>query len=414
MEQELDKLTARFQDYVSYETQSKDERTSCPSTPGQKVLAKHLFEQLKELGLTDVTLDDNGYVMGTLPANGCEDAPVVGFIAHMDTSPDASGANIKTRIVKNYDGKDILLNEKLGIYLKPADFSELLNYKGQDIMVTDGTTLLGADDKAGITAIMGALEYLHDHPEVQHGKLRIGFTPDEEIGMSADLFDVKKFGADFAYTIDGGAIGGIEYENFNAANAVIEFHGRSVHTGDAKNKMKNALSMANEWYNMLPEGERPEYTAGYEGFYQVHQLSGDVANAKMKMLIRDHDKEKFAARKAYLQRMADFLNARYGEGSVVLKCEDSYFNMREKIEPVMHIVEIAKKAMRDIGVEPVCEPIRGGTDGARLSFEGLPCPNIFTGGHNFHGNFEYLPLQSLQKSCGTVLGIIKGVSELKK
>lgn len=411
---EMDTLINRFKDYVSYDTKSADENdTVCPSTPGQLVLAQHIAGELKALGLADVTLDEHGYVMATLPANGCEGAPVVGFISHMDTAPDASGANIKPQIV-NYEGGDIVLNEELDIKLSPKDYPGLLKYKGQPIMTTDGTTLLGADDKAGVTAIVSAAEYLLAHPELKHGKIRLGFTPDEEVGRSANLFDVEKFAADFAYTVDGDELGGLEYENFNAVNATITFHGRSSHTGDAKGKMLNANTLACEWQEMLPKGERPELTTGYEGFYHVHQMSGNVEKLTMKMLIRDFDKESFADRVAYLDQMAAFMNKKYGAGTVTVDAKVRYLNMREKIEPVMEIIELARKAMEEAGVTPVVKPIRGGTDGARLSFKGLPCPNLFTGGTNFHGRFEYLPLLSLQKASETVLGIMLAAGELKK
>ena len=416
MELEMDVLVKRFKDYISFDTQSDEENDKvCPSTPGQLVLAKHLAEELKEIGLTEVELDNHGYVMATLPANGIEDAPVVGFIAHVDTSPDASGADIKPQIIKNYDGNDVVLNENGPIVFSTKDFPEVLKYKGQDIMFTDGTTLLGADDKAGVTAIVSAMEYLVKHPEIKHGKIRVGFTPDEEVGRSADRFDVEKFAADFAYTIDGGELGGLEYENFNAANPTITFHGRSMHTGSAKGKMINALSVAAEWQQMLPAGEKPEYTEGYEGFYQVHKLEGGVERCTMHMLIRDHDRQKFEARKAMLQTIADFLNAKYGEGTVEITPHDVYYNMLEKIaDGNMYVVELAKQAMEGCGVTPDVQPIRGGTDGARLSFMGLPCPNIFTGGANFHGRFEYLPLNSLKKAGETVLGIAVGAAALKK
>lgn len=415
MEISMDILVNRFKDYVSFDTQSSEENGQvCPSTPGQLVLAKHLAEELKSLGLEEVTLDNHGYIMATLPANGCEGAPVVGFISHMDTSPDASGANIRPQIVENYDGEDIILNKDQDIRLSPKNFPSLLKYKGQSLMTTDGTTLLGADDKAGVTAIVSAAEYLLKHQEVKHGKIRLGFTPDEETGHSADRFDVKAFGADFAYTVDGDELGSLEYENFNAANATITFKGRSVHTGDAKGKMINANTIACEWQQMLPAGERPEYTEGYEGFYHVHKVSGDVEMVTMMMLIRDHDKNKFARRKAYLDELAAMLNKKYGEGTVTVDCKDMYLNMKEKMEEAMYVVELAEKAMASVDVRPIVKPIRGGTDGARLSFMGLPCPNLFTGGTNFHGRFEYLPLQSLQKAAETVLAIMIMAGELKK
>ena len=416
MELNMDVMVKRFKDYISFDTQSDEENDkACPSTPGQMVLSKHLAEELKAIGLTEVELDKHGYVMATLPANGVLGAPVVGFIAHVDTSPDAAGGPIKPLIVKAYDGKDVVLNENGPIVFKTKDFPEVLKYKGQDIMFTDGTTLLGADDKAGVTAIVSAMEYLVKHPEIKHGKIRVGFTPDEETGRSADLFDVEKFGADFAYTIDGGELGGLEYENFNAANPVITFHGRSFHTGDAKGKMINAITLAAEWQQMLPAGEKPEYTEGYEGFFHVYKIAGGVEKCTMNMLVRDHSRQKFEQRKAYLHTMADFFNQKYGEGTVVVTPHDVYFNMLEKIEDGnMYVVELAKQAMEAAGVTPDVQPIRGGTDGARLSFMGLPCPNIFTGGANFHGRFEYLPLNSLKKAGETVLGIATGAASLKK
>ena len=416
MELDMDVMVKRFKDYISFDTQSDEENDkACPSTPGQMVLSKHLAEELKAIGLTEVDLDNHGYVMATLPANGAADAPVVGFIAHVDTSPDAAGGPIKPQIVRDYDGKDIVLNENGPIVFSTKDFPEVLKYKGQDIMFTDGTTLLGADDKAGVTAIVSAMEYLVNHPEIKHGKIRVGFTPDEETGRSADRFDVEKFGADFAYTIDGGELGGLEYENFNAANPVITFHGRSVHTGDGKGKMINAITLAAEWQQLLPAGEKPEYTEGYEGFFHVYKITGGVEKCTMNMLVRDHSRQKFEQRKAYLEDMADFFNKKYGEGTVEVTPHDVYFNMLEKIEDGnMYVVELAKQAMEAAGVKPDVQPIRGGTDGARLSFMGLPCPNIFTGGANFHGRFEYLPLNSLKKAGETVLGIATGAAALQK
>lgn len=415
MEISMDVLVKRFKDYVGFDTQSNEDNDQvCPSTPGQMVLAKHLTEELKSLGLVDVKLDNHGYIMATLPANGCENAPVVGFISHMDTSPDASGANIKPQVVERYDGADIVLNKEQDMVLSSKEFPSLLKYTGQPIMTTDGNTLLGADDKAGLTAIVSAAEYLLQHPEIKHGKIRLGFTPDEETGRSADRFDVDAFGADFAYTVDGDELGSLEYENFNAANASITFKGRSVHTGDAKDKMINANVVAMEWQQMLPAGERPEHTEGYEGFYHVHKVSGDVEKVTMTMLIRDHDKKKFALRKEYLQEMAALLNKKYGEGTVVVDCKDMYLNMREKMEEAMYVVDLAKKAMESVGVKPMVKPIRGGTDGARLSFMGLPCPNLFTGGTNFHGRYEFLPLLSLQKAAETVLAIMTEAGKMKK
>lgn len=416
-----EKLIARFTKYISFDTASAPDGKVCPSTEKQLVLARYLVEELKSLGCIEVTMDEHGYVMATLPATSevMADTPVLGLIAHMDTSPDACGGPVKWRIVEAYDGGDIVLNHGTAatngkkIIMSPKDFPELLDYVGQDIMVTDGTTLLGADDKAGICAIMSAVEYLQAHKEIPHGKVRIGFTPDEEIGRSADKFDVEKFGADFAFTVDGGAVGGLEYENFNAANVAIRINGRNVHTGDAKNKMINAITVASEWQMMLPQGEQPETTEGYEGFYHVHTIKGDVSEVRMGMLIRDHDMEKFKKRKAYLDKMAELLNTRYGAGTVEVVSRDSYYNMKEKIEPVMYIIELAKAAMARAGVAPSIEPIRGGTDGARLSFMGLPCPNIFTGGMNYHGVYEYLPIPSLEKAALVVMELIKGAAQAK-
>ena len=415
MELDRDTLVLRFRDYISYNTRSDEENDKvCPSTPGQMVLAKHLKEELEELGLSDVTVDDNGYVMAALSANG-EEGSTVGFISHMDTSPDAPGGPIHARIVKNYDGKDILLNKDKQIVLSVKDFPEIRKYEGQDIMVTDGTTLLGSDDKAGITAIVSAMEYLLHHPEVKHGKIRIAFTPDEETGRSPLKFDVKAFGADFAYTVDGGELGGLEYENFNAANPVVTIRGRSVHTGDAKGKMVNAISIASEWQDMLPEGEKPECTEGREGFFHVYKIRGTVEECTLDMLVRDHDSQKFQLRKDFLLSMVDFLNKKYGEGTVMVELNDVYFNMMDIIEKGhMDIVELARDAMKAAGVTPVELPIRGGTDGAQLSFKGLPCPNLFTGGANFHSRFEYLPLDSMEKACETVIEIARRAWKIGK
>lgn len=406
MDQE--QLVQRFLKYISFDTQSDEDNDAvCPSTPGQLVFARALAQELRDIGLRDVSLDEHGYIMATLPANGVSGA-TVGFISHLDTAPDASGKGIKPQIVRHYDGKDIVLNEKEDIVFSTKAFPEVLKYKGQDIIFTDGTTLLGADDKAGVTAIVSAMEYFVNHPEVKHGAVRIGFTPDEETGRSALLFDVKKFAADFAYTVDGDEIGGLEYENFNAANPVITFHGRSVHTGDAKGKMINALSLAAEWQMCLPAGEKPEYTEGREGFFHVYKLDGDVETCTMHMLVRDHDKAHFEQRKALLRQMAAFFNEKYGAGTVEVTPHDVYYNMLEKIQDGhMDIVDLAKEAMQAAGVTPRISPIRGGTDGAQLSFRGLPCPNLFTGGTNFHGRYEYLPIPSLEKACETVIEIAK-------
>ena len=404
-----DILVNRFMKYVSFDTQSdEDNNTVCPSTKRQTVLAQYLAEELRRIGLSDVSLDEHGYVMATLPANGAEQAPVVGFISHLDTSPDAPGGPVKPRIVTDYDGGDIVLNQEEKIILSPQDFPGLLAYTGQDIMVTDGKTLLGADDKAGVTAIVSAAEYLLRHRDIPHGTVRIGFTPDEETGRSALLFDVAKFAADFAYTVDGGELGGLEYENFNAANPVITIYGRSVHTGDAKGKMVNAISLASKWQQMLPAGEKPEYTEDREGFFHVYKISGGVEQCTLHMLVRDHDRKRFEERKEYLRNMARFFNETYGDHTVDIKEHDVYYNMLDVIRNGhMDVVDLAKDAMKAVGVTPVVAPIRGGTDGAQLSFRGLPCPNLFTGGANFHGRFEYLPLDSLKKSCETVIEIIK-------
>lgn len=407
-------MVDRFMKYISFETMSDEAVASCPSTAGQLTFGKYLVEELKSLGLTEVSMDDRGYIMATLPANGCEDSPVVGLIAHMDTSPDMAAGPMAAKIVAAYDGKDIVLNKDQGIILSPQDFPELKQYEGQDIIVTDGLTLLGADDKAGICEIISGVEYLLQHPEIKHGKIRLGFTPDEEIGRGADYFDVTAFGADFAYTLDGDAVGGLEYENFNAANAVIHFHGRNVHPGAAKNKMINALKLAAQWQMQLPAEECPECTEGYEGFYHVNSLSGDVEAAEMVMLIRDHDRNRFEQRKAFLQALADKLNEQYGQGAVVADIKDSYYNMREKIEPVMNVLHLAEQAMEQAGVKPIIKPIRGGTDGARLSFMGLPCPNIFTGGHNYHGRYEYLPIPSMEKATEVVVNIIVEAGKQQK
>ncbi len=406
MEMTKELVMERFVRYATFDTESNSDNSQCPSTPGQMVLAEHVAEELKKIGLQEVIVDGNGYLTATLPANGGQ-GPVIGFIAHFDTSSDMAGSPVKPRLVKEYDGKEIVLNQEKGILLSPQEFPELTNYVGQDLLVTDGMTLLGADDKAGICAIVSAAEYLLNHPEIQHGKVRIGFTPDEEIGRGANLFDVLAFGAEFAYTVDGGEIGELEYENFNAANVKVQIQGRSVHPGTAKGKMINALTIAAEWQMMLPAGERPEYTEGYEGFFHVNSVNGGVESAELSLLVRDHDRDSYEKRKAFLKVMVETFNAKYGSGTIQITIKDSYRNMREKIEPVMHIIELAQEAMETVGVTPKMKPIRGGTDGARLSFMGLPCPNLFTGGHNFHGKFEFLPVDSLQKSAETVVEIIR-------
>ena len=391
--------------YVSFDTQSSEETGVTPSTPGQMVFARYLKDELESLGLQEVTLDDNGYLFATLPANTDEEVPVVGFIAHMDTSPDMSGKGVSPRIVRNYDGGDITLCADENIVLSPAQFPELLAHVGEDLIVTDGKTLLGADDKAGIAEIVSAVVYLQQHPEIKHGKIRIGFNPDEEIGLGAHKFDVEKFACDWAYTMDGGEVGELEFENFNAASAKLLFKGRNVHPGYAKNKMINSLRVANRFMSFLPDSETPEHTDGYEGFYHLIGVSGDVEQTTVSYIIRDHDRVRFEARKAEMQRLADLVNAEYGEQVVTLELKDQYYNMRQQIEPVMHVIDIAFEAMKAAGVEPHVKAIRGGTDGAQLSFKGLPCPNVFAGGLNFHGRYEFVPIQSMEKAMNVIVKI---------
>ncbi len=388
------KASERFLQYVLFDTTSCEENPHCPSTANQLTFANRLVEELHTLGVEDARVDENGYVYGSLPANCETDAPALGFISHMDTSPDASGAGVKPHIVKNYDGGDIVLNEKEHIVMSPARYPTLRDYVGQDLIVTDGTTLLGADDKAGIAEIMTLVEEIQ-RDKLPHGKLCFGFTPDEEIGRGADLFDVSGFGAQYAYTVDGGKLGELEYENFNAASATVTVHGLNIHPGDAKNKMKNALLIGIQFQNMLPAAEIPACTEGYEGFQHLNRMSGDEEKTVLHYIIRDHDRQKFEAKKDRFLRIAAFLNAEYGEGTVEVELTDSYYNMKEKIEPYYFLIENAKQAMRKAGVEPRIQPIRGGTDGARLSYMGLPCPNLSTGGHNAHGRFEYIPVQSM-------------------
>ncbi len=399
----------RFIKYARIDTQSDENSTQTPSTQKQFNLAKEVEQEALEMGLVDVSLDNNCYFMATLPANTTKKVPVIGFIAHFDTSPDMSGKNVNPRIVKNYDGDDIVLDEKNNVILSPNDFPELLDHKGEDIIVTDGTTLLGADDKAGIAEIMDAMQYLIDHPEIEHGKIRIGFTPDEEIGRGADKFDVAKFGAEWAYTMDGSEVGELEYENFNAAAAKIEIQGRNVHPGYAKNKMINALHVANEIISLLPANERPEHTEGYEGFFHLISLTGTVEDASLAFIIRDHNKDKFEERKSLITHIVEELNKKYNN-RISLNLKDQYYNMREKVEPVMHVVDYAKRAMEELGIEPNIKPIRGGTDGAKLSFMGLPCPNIFAGGMNFHGKYEFLPIPSLEKASTVIVKIAELVA----
>ena len=399
-------LTERFLDFVKFDTQSDELTNMTPSTPGQMEFAKYLKTILEGMGLEEISLDDNGYLFATLPSNIDHEVPTIGFIAHMDTSPDMSGRHVNPRIVKNYDGKAITLNEKEGVILSPDEFPELLNYVGLDLIVTDGTTLLGADDKAGIAEIIDAVAWLQAHPEVKHGKVRIGFNPDEEIGKGAHKFDVEKFGCDFAYTMDGGAVGELEYENFNAASAKVTIKGRNVHPGYAKHKMINSIRVANNFIAMLPRWETPEHTEGYEGFYHLVEIEGTVEKTVLTYIIRDHDRARFESRKREIEHLVRKTNMEY-PGCCTVEIKDQYYNMREKIEPVIEIIGIAEQAMRDAGLEPKVQPIRGGTDGAQLSFKGLPCPNIFAGGENFHGRYEYVPVQSMEKARDVVVNICK-------
>lgn len=395
----------RFLKYVTFDTQSDESTGVTPSTPKQMVFAQYLKTELEELGLKDISLDENGYLFATLPSNVDHEVPVVGFIAHMDTSPDMSGENVKPRIVEKYDGKDIPLCAEENIILSPANFPELLEHVGEDLIVTDGHTLLGADDKAGIAEIVGAVAYLIAHPEIKHGDIRIGFNPDEEIGLGAHKFDVEKFGAKWAYTMDGGEVGELEFENFNAAAAKIRVKGRNVHPGYAKNKMINSLLVANEYASLLPADETPGTTEGYEGFYHLIGMEGEVENTVLSYIVRDHDREKFEARKQALLDYAAQLNEKYGEGTVTVELKDQYYNMCQQVEPLMHIIDIAFAAMQEAGVTPKVKAIRGGTDGAQLSFKGLPCPNIFAGGLNFHGRYEFVPVQSIEKAMNVVVKI---------
>ena len=400
-------ITDRFLKYVSFTTTSDENTNMTPSTPGQKIFARYLVEELKSIGLQEVELDTNGYVMATLPANTDKEIPTIGFIAHMDTSPDMSGKHVKPRIVVNYDGENILLNEEKDIVFDTTKYPEILQYKGQDIIVTDGTTLLGADDKAGLAEIVTAMEYLIAHPEIKHGTIRVGFTPDEEIGQGADHFDVAKFNAEWAYTMDGGEIGELEFENFNAAGVQVHFKGLNVHPGYAYHKMLNSMRIAQEFVGMLPRWETPEHTQDYEGFYHLTNMEGNVEKSTLSYIIRDHDRDRFERRKKEIKHLVNKINAEFGEGIATIEIKDQYYNMREKVEPVMHIVDLAFEAMEAVGVKPNVKPIRGGTDGARLSFEGLPCPNIFAGGHNFHGRFEYVPVQSMEKAMQVVVKIVE-------
>ena len=401
------KVEERFLKYVTYHTTSNEESVTVPSTDRQKIFGQALVKEMKELGISDAKMDENGYVFGSINATkGRENDPVIGFISHMDTSPSMSGEQVSPKVIKNYEGGDIVLNHEKNIILKSEEFPHLNQYIGQDIIVTDGTTLLGADDKGGIAEILTFAEYILEHEEIAHGKIAIGFTPDEEIGRGADHFNVKEFGADYAYTVDGGQIGEIEYENFNAAGAKVKIQGVNIHPGEAKNKMKNSMLIAMEFHQMLPENENPAYTEGYEGFQHLCQFTGDEEHTVMDYIIRDHDMEKFEKKKSRFEKIAEYLNEKYGEDTIELTIKDSYDNMKKMIEPHMDIVEKAKEGMLKAGVEPNIVPIRGGTDGSRLSYMGLPCPNLSTGGHNFHGKYEYIPIQSMEKMVKVLKEIV--------
>ena len=404
-------LIDRFISYVTVDTESDPTSDTTPSTSKQWDLANALVEELKHIGLQDVTIDENAYIMATLPSNVPHEVPTIGFISHFDTTPDFTGKDVKPQIIENYDGKDIVLNKAQNIILSPSYFEDLLLYKGQTLITTDGTTLLGADDKAGITEIVSAMEYLVQHPEIKHGKIRVGFTPDEEIGRGAHKFDVEKFGAEWAYTMDGSQVGELEYENFNAAGALVSIKGKIVHPGYAKGKMVNSMYIATDYINSLPRLETPEHTQDRQGFFHLYSVTGEVDSTQLQYIIRDHDKEHFEARKEMMLKLADELNSQLGEPCVSVEIKDQYFNMREKIEPVMHIVDIAQQAMEQAGIKPLIKPIRGGTDGSQLSFKGLPCPNIFAGGHNFHGRFEYVPIESIQKAIEVIINIAQLVGE---
>ncbi|MRT94035.1 peptidase T [Ancylomarina sp. 16SWW S1-10-2] len=406
----MTEVVNKFIKYVQFDTESDTQTGLTPSTPGQMFLAQELVKELEEMGMSDISLDQNGYVMAILPSNMDKKIPTVGFVAHMDTSPDLTGKNVKPQFVENYDGEDIVLNKEQNIVMKVADFPDLKMYKGQTLITTDGTTLLGADDKAGVAEIMTAMEYLIKHPEIKHGPVHIGFTPDEEIGQGADFFNVEKFGADFAYTLDGGEIGELQFENFNAAYAEVAFVGRNVHPGMAKDKMINSMHIMQEFMSQLPPNEVPERTENYEGFYHLIGMEGSVENSKLQYIIRDFDMDAYKERKNKFESLYADIRSKYGEGSISLQMKDQYFNMREKIEPVKYIVDIAEQAMKDVGVTPMIVPIRGGTDGSRLSYMGLPCPNIFAGGHNFHGRYEYVPVDSMQKAVDVILKVVESIS----
>lgn len=403
-------LVEKFLEYVEIDTTPDSKSQSCPSSELQWNLAKIIVKDLEEIGLGNISLDKNGYIMGTLPSNTEKNIPTIGFIAHMDTAPSFNGKEVKPRIIDNYDGNDIVLNSDLNIVMAVKDFPELKKYVNQRLIVTDGTTLLGADDKAGIVEIMAALKYLKENPTIEHGEIKIGITPDEEIGRGENLFDVEKFGAEFAYTVDGGEVGELEFENFNAASANVVIKGRDIHPGASKNKMINSMLLGMELNAMLPVNERPEYTEGYEGFFLLTNFKGTVELTEMDYIVRDHSKEKFAEKKELITNAVKYLQEKYRDGEIVLTLKDSYYNMKEMIEPVYHIVDLAKNAMIEVGVKPIIKPIRGGTDRARLSFKGLPCPNIFTGGHNFHGKFEFIPIESMEKSVKVILKIVEILS----
>ena len=410
----MSKVAERFLKYVSFDTQSKDEEEQVPSTEKQLVLAKELVKELEEMGASDVRLSEHGYVYATIEANTEKNVPSLGFVAHMDTAPAMSGRDVKARIVEKYAGGDIVLNEEKNIVMTVKDFPFMADCEGRDLIVTDGTTLLGGDDKAGVAEIMTMAAWLLAHPEIPHGTIRIGFTPDEEVGRGADFFDVEGFGADVAYTVDGGPLGELEYENFNAASGKVYIHGVGIHPGGAKNKMKSALLIGMEFQSLLPAFENPMYTEGYEGFFHLDQFAGDVEYAKMDYLIRDHDMDKFTQKKELFASAAEFLNKKYGEGTVELKIRDSYYNMKEKIEPYKYLIDIAKEAMEEVGITPEVSPIRGGTDGASLSYMGLPCPNLCTGGYNFHGKFEFIPVQSMEKVVELLLTIVRKFEKIEK
>ncbi len=410
----MQQIIDRFVKYVTVDTQSDPENPAFPSSEKQWTLAKMLVDELNEIGLEDVTLDDNCYIMATLPSNVDYEVPTIGFIAHIDTSPDFTAENVKPQFHPNYDGKDIILNKEENIVLSPSYFEDLLMYKGQTLITTDGTTLLGADDKAGVTEIVSAMEYLIKHPEIKHGKIRIGFTPDEEVGKGAHMFDVEKFGAEWAYTMDGSAVGELEYENFNAAGAKAIIKGKIVHPGYAKGKMINSMLIANEFIAGLPKNEVPEKTEGYEGFYHLHTMNGEVEKTVLEYIIRDFDFKLFESRKETFQKVADKINEELGQNLVAVEIKDQYFNMREKIEPVMHVVDIAEEAMKQLNITPIISAIRGGTDGSQLSYKGLPCPNIFAGGHNFHGRYEFVAAEAIQKATDVVVKIAELTAERAK